>query len=148
MGGSARGMLCKLRDDNTVTIKVRRGIETTLFLDRKSVSDDDGHLLSGFQPLGIEWPEDPQGSGLVVRAVNEGLFADWNESQTENPTAMVRVGDRIIRVDNTTDGAVTISKAIQEVSHKFQLSLVRPAPESFDGDGKSKDGFSNWRFSR
>jgi C-terminal processing protease CtpA/Prc len=98
------------------------------------------------QALGIEWPETPQGHGLVVTAVNEGLFADWNESQTEDPVAKVQVGDRIMRVGGAMGGALAVSKAIQKVSGKFQLTLVRAAPELFD-EGQKTDGSSHWRFS-
>jgi len=83
----------------------------------------------------------------VVTAINEGLFADWNESQTEDPVAKVQVGDRIVRVGDTTGSALEILKAIQEVSGTFQLSLVRPAPELFDDEGQKKDGSCHWRFS-
>jgi len=82
----------------------------------------------------------------VVAAINEGLFADWNESQID-PVAKVQVGDRIMHVGSTTGSAKQISKAIQEVSSIFQLSLVRTAPELLDDEGEKKDGSSHWRFS-
>merc|ERR1712129_662167 len=145
VSGDAIGLLHKFRDD-AVLVKVRRGIDVPLILDRKKVTNEDG-TEGDLQPLGIEWPERLKGRGLVITAINEGLFADWNESQTEDSVAKIQVGDRIMRVGSTVGSAKNISKAMQEVSSKFQLSLVRTAPELFDDEGHKTDGSSHWGFS-
>merc|ERR1712129_616387 len=133
VSGDAIGLLHKFRDD-AVLVKVRRGIDVPLILDRKKVTNEDG-TEGDLQPLGIEWPERLKGRGLVVAAINEGLFADWNKSQID-PVAKVQVGDRIMHVGSTTGSAKQISKAIQEVNGIFQLSLVRTAPELLDDEGE------------
>lgn len=146
VSGDASGLLHKLRDDDAVVVKIRRGIDVTLILDRKKVTNKNG-TEGDLQPLGIEWPDRLKGRGLVITAINEGLFADWNDSQTEDSVAKIQVGDRIMRVGSTIGSAKNISKAIQEVSSKFQLSLARTAPELFDDEGQKMDGSSHWRFS-
>jgi hypothetical protein len=144
--GDSKGIMDKFKNEHTVTFKVRRAIDVTLILDRKKVTNEDG-TEGNLQPLGIEWLDTRKGMGLVVTAVNKGLFEDWNKSQTEDPAAKLQVGDRIVRVGNTTGSALNVSKALQKASGNFQLSLLRAAPELFDDEGRKKNGSSHWRFS-
>jgi len=139
--GDTKAILDRFTNDDTVVVKVRRGIDITLMLDRNKVTKEDG-TEGDLQPLGMEWPEHPTGEGLVVMAINEGFIADWNDSAAD-PVSKVQVGDRIIRVGNNTGGALNVAKAIKEVSGKFQLSLVRAAPVLED-EGQAMRCSSHW----
>jgi len=129
--GNSVDLLQRFKDDNEIAIKIRRAQDATLIMERKSVTNEDG-TEGSLQPLGIVCPDHPKGEGLVILELNEGLFMDWNEMQTDNPASQVYVGDRITRVGNVSGSAENIEKAIQEVSGKFQLGLVRAAPELFE----------------
>jgi len=124
VSGNARLMLDEIKKNDQVNFKVRRGIDITIVLE-----------ADGSKEWGIETSKNPQGDGLVVLAPpNPGLIADWNES-TNDPASMIQVGDRILRVGQNS-GAREVAKAINEVRGKFQIHLVRPAPEQS----------SHWRF--
>jgi len=127
--GDPTKMLDRFKEDRTIVAKIRRAIDMTLILERKMARSEDG-TEGCLQPLGIIWPRPLNGRSLVVLEINAGLFADWNESQAEVPASKVQVGDRIMRVGSTSGSAEKIAKAIQEVSGKFQLALVR-APRLF-----------------
>jgi len=131
----AKAITEHLKQAHDIVMKVRRGIDVTMVLEAN------GSMLD----WGIEMPEPPKGDGVLVLAVNEpGLIADWNAS-TEDPVTKVQVGDRILRVGKN-NGAQKVAKAMKEARGKFQVHLVRVAPEVFDREGQKKEGSSHWRF--
>jgi len=125
VAGNAKSMLDRFVADNTIVARVRRALDVTLILERNQVPAKDG-TEGDLQPLGITWPVPLHGAALVVLEINDGLFKDWNDSQTdEDPASKVRIGDRITRVGTISGSALILAKAIQEASGKFQLALVR-----------------------
>jgi len=143
--GDAKAMQERFSVDDIVVMRVRRGIDIRIILERNTVTNEDG-TEGGLEKFGIETPEQRLGDSLVVLALRErGLIPNWNAS-TGDPVSKVQVGDRILRVGNAKGSAMNIAKALKEASGKFQMHLVRAAPEQFDDEGRKQEGSSHWLF--
>lgn len=84
-GGSAEELLAQFKNETTVAMLVRRPVEIYAVVEGNGGS------------LGLEYPEEPSGSCLVIKKVGEGPIKAWNEAHPE-PDMQLKVGDRIVAV--------------------------------------------------
>jgi len=130
-------MLQQFRDQQKVECVVRRSIKTTILFARGDAGS----------PLGLEFPEKPQDSYLVVKAIAaEGAAAASNANAKEQDKLLA--GDRIAAVGGKKGNSAEMKALLEKASGKVQLNIVRQAivPKSDEGGGDGLQGLVHWLF--
>merc|ERR1719195_759802 len=127
VAGSSEALSNEMIQNSTVTAVVRRAIAVFCIMNKKSVAES----------LGLEFPEELLGEGLVVIGIGKGLVSDYN-SRCSRETHRIKVGDRIIKIQGETGVALELKARLDKTVGSLQLGILRMCPDwapgASDGD--------------
>merc|ERR1712008_47580 len=135
VNGNTTNMVDELNVAEKATVTIRRAVVLTLIVEK-----GEGSLLSEFER------KDVSSVGLVIKKLGEkGMFKAYND-QTEDPVLRFQVNDRIVRINGTAGNSMELHRMIEHAQGKFQVSVVRCAPDD-EGKRWSKTTSANrWSF--
>jgi hypothetical protein len=132
VSGSSEALSNELIQNSTVTAVVRRAIAVSCIMNK----------MSAAETLGLEFPEELVGEGLVVIGIGKGLVSDYN-SRCSRETQRIKVGDRIVNIQGETGVALELKGRLDKTAGSLQLGILRMCPDWAPG-ASDGDYFRYW----
>jgi hypothetical protein len=135
VNGKTTNMVGELKDSEKATVTIMRAVDVTMIVEK-----GEGSLMSDFER------KDVSSGGLVIKTIGEtGMFKAYND-QTADPVLRFHVKDRIVRINGKAGNSMELYRMIEHAQGKFQVSVVRCAPDDADHRWSKTSSANRWSF--